>query len=236
MKSRVVNHVAHYQPRPACVVDCDHAATGGKSLQLKSLTYVIRTSSLFHRDTDSEQLSATCASAGRPRRCASDNRVQSTDCMDRIHAIPEKSVQLRLSGGVPCMEHCRSESTRLGKSNDVYVRVLTKLSAPRNSSVFARPYGLSTLRRISPLSLEKMSARARAGSLASSRRRRSCSPTSTWRLPATTNFSSGSGLGIHEPGSNTRGFAIAHQPPSGRAAEAAMCPAAVRSFLAGRSA
>lgn len=45
--------------------------------------------------------------------------------------------------------------------------------------------------------------------------------------PAT---SSGDGLGIHQPGSNTRGFASARQPASGRAAEAAMCPAVARSF------
>lgn len=42
--------------------------------------------------------------------------------------------------------------------------------------------------------------------------------------------SSGRGLGIHQPGSNTRGFAIAHQPPSGRARDRAMCPAAARSL------
>ena len=44
------------------------------------------------------------------------------------------------------------------------------------------------------------------------------------------NFSSGDGPGIHQPGSNTRGFASARQPASGRAAEAAMCPAVARSF------
>lgn len=42
--------------------------------------------------------------------------------------------------------------------------------------------------------------------------------------------SSGGGLGIHQPGSNTRGTRAKVQTPSGRAAEAAMCPAVARSF------
>lgn len=45
-------------------------------------------------------------------------------------------------------------------------------------------------------------------------------------LPCAT--SSGDGLGIHEPGSNTRGGRIATPAPSGRAAEAAMCPVVTR--------
>lgn len=44
-------------------------------------------------------------------------------------------------------------------------------------------------------------------------------------VPAT---SSSDGLGIHQPGSMTRGFAIAHQPASGRARKRAMCPAVAR--------
>lgn len=47
------------------------------------------------------------------------------------------------------------------------------------------------------------------------------------------NSSSGGGLGIHQPGSNTRGFAASRQSPSGRAAEAATCPAVAR-FNQGR--
>lgn len=50
--------------------------------------------------------------------------------------------------------------------------------------------------------------------------------------PAT---SSGDGLGIHQPGSMTRGFALLRQPPSGRARVRAKCPAVARSF-AGRAA
>ena len=45
--------------------------------------------------------------------------------------------------------------------------------------------------------------------------------------PAT---SSGDGLGIHEPGSNTRGFAVMRQPASGRARDRAICPAVARCF------
>jgi hypothetical protein len=40
---------------------------------------------------------------------------------------------------------------------------------------------------------------------------------------------SGDGLGIHQPGSNTQGFAIQHQAPSGRARNRAKCPAVTRS-------
>ncbi len=52
---------------------------------------------------------------------------------------------------------------------------------------------------------------------------------------AETLISSGGGLGIHEPGSNTRGFASRRQSPSGRARNRAMCPAVARSFV-GRAA
>jgi hypothetical protein len=43
--------------------------------------------------------------------------------------------------------------------------------------------------------------------------------------------SSGDGLGIHQPGSHTRGFAVARQPASGRARQRAICPAVARSVL-----
>lgn len=43
-------------------------------------------------------------------------------------------------------------------------------------------------------------------------------------------FSSGDGLGIHEPGSNTRGGSSYATAPSGRARNRAMCPAVARSF------
>ena len=43
-------------------------------------------------------------------------------------------------------------------------------------------------------------------------------------------FSSGGGLGIHQPGSNTRGGCMYATAPSGRARDRAKCPAAARSF------
>lgn len=46
-------------------------------------------------------------------------------------------------------------------------------------------------------------------------------------------FSSGGGLGIHQPGSNTRGFAFERQPASGRARDRAMCPAVARNSFHG---
>lgn len=49
------------------------------------------------------------------------------------------------------------------------------------------------------------------------------------------NFSSGDGLGIHQPGSMTRGFASPRQPASGRARDRAKCPAVAR-FNQGRAA
>jgi hypothetical protein len=42
-------------------------------------------------------------------------------------------------------------------------------------------------------------------------------------------FSSSDGLGNHQPGSMTCGFAIARQPASGRARDRARCPAVARS-------
>lgn len=46
-------------------------------------------------------------------------------------------------------------------------------------------------------------------------------------------FSSGDGLGNHQPGSMTRGFASQRQPASGRARDRAICPAVAR-FNEGR--
>jgi hypothetical protein len=47
--------------------------------------------------------------------------------------------------------------------------------------------------------------------------------------------SSGDGLGIHQPGSNTRGTRAKVKTPSGRARDRAMCPAVAR-FIQGRAA
>jgi hypothetical protein len=47
------------------------------------------------------------------------------------------------------------------------------------------------------------------------------------------NFSSGDGLGNHQPGSMTCGFASRRQPASGRARDRAICPAVAR-FTSGR--
>ena len=58
-----------------------------------------------------------------------------------------------------------------------------------------------------------------------------CAPNTRWMLNSSTNHSSRGGLGIHEPGSNTRGFACWRQPASGRARDRAMCPAAARCFF-----
>src|SRR6185312_15195305 len=87
-------------------------------------------------------------------------------------------------GIVPCREHCKCASRTRGKSNDVCVSALTKLSRVRNSSVSARPYGRSTLQPTLPRSLEKTSAPARAGSPASSRPIRSSTPRPTWNWRA----------------------------------------------------
>lgn len=57
---------------------------------------------------------------------------------------------------------------------------------------------------------------------------------STARYSAT-NFSSGDGLGIHQPGSMTRGTRAKVKTPSGRARDRAMCPAVARS-IEGRAA
>lgn len=51
--------------------------------------------------------------------------------------------------------------------------------------------------------------------------------------PRATIFSSGDGLGIHQPGSITRGTRAKVKTPSGRARERAMCPAVARSFCEG---
>lgn|SRR5579872_561503 len=54
----------------------------------------------------------------------------------------------------------------------------------------------------------------------------------TGRRDAHPSFSSGGGLGIHQPGSMTRGFALQRQPASGRARDRAICPAVARSLIA----
>ena len=48
--------------------------------------------------------------------------------------------------------------------------------------------------------------------------------------PLRCNFSSGDGLGNHQPGSMTCGFGIDRQPASGRARDRAICPAVARCF------
>ena len=51
---------------------------------------------------------------------------------------------------------------------------------------------------------------------------------------AAQSFSSGDGLGIQQPGSNTWGGFFVPTAPSGRADESAMCPAVARSYSSGR--
>lgn len=63
------------------------------------------------------------------------------------------------------------------------------------------------------------------GGAAAARQPHKLKVTGSSPVPAT---SSGGGLGIQQPGSMTRGFASQRQPPSGRADESAMCPAAAR--------
>jgi hypothetical protein len=76
---------------------------------------------------------------------------------------------------------------------------------------------------------------------AASSRKQQCSTTGvTSRERPASNCSSGGGLGIQQPGSNTRGepasFPCRLPAPSGRARDRAMCPAVARSFYKGRAA
>lgn len=72
-------------------------------------------------------------------------------------------------------------------------------------------------------SLNSVSGGAFAGSLPSGE----IEPSVTLACPPSES-SSGDGLGIHQPGSMTRGFAIVLQSPSGRARDRAICPAVAR--------
>lgn len=120
----------------------------------------------------------------RALRVRSQQMMLRNSASSSIDIVISSSVQLRMSGAVPCMELYRSKSTGRAKSNDVYVRALTKLSVRRNSSVFARSYGQTTRQPASRLSLEKMSAPALAGLPANSRRLRSSTLTFRWSLPS----------------------------------------------------
>ena len=105
---------------------------------------------------------ATSAAAGTPRanlrsqaaRSSSPFSVSNSSCVT--------------SGGVSCMEHYLDGSSKPEKSNDGFVRALTKLSALVVSVLLPRPYGRSIRRHTSPASLEKTSAPAPAGCPANS--------------------------------------------------------------------
>lgn len=90
--------------------------------------------------------------------------------------------------------------------------------------------GPGVTRTSSPLRCNSVSDGAFAGSLPLGE----IEPSVTLACPPSES-SSGDGLGIHQPGSMTRGFASRRQPPSGRARDRAICPAVAR-FIRGRAA
>lgn len=111
------------------------------------------------------------------QRCAPSLRVRSTSPVSSL---------LRRVRGVPCMELCKAAWRARGKSNDAFVRALTKSSVLENLRWWPRLYGLSTPRLISQASLAGMSARGLVGSPANSNRPASCLPPSSPRSPGAT--------------------------------------------------
>ena len=103
--ARKANHNSHHQHRSAFVVPCDNTATTGKVRQLKSLNYVIRTSSLFRIGTLRSNLRDLRARRSRALHCASNSQVQSRDCWRSIHTILRSSpVSSLLRRGRQCVQ------------------------------------------------------------------------------------------------------------------------------------
>lgn len=59
MTPREAHHYTHMQPRPAVVVDCDHAATAGKVRQLKSSDRHHHNVAVFHCGTHARRFSVS---------------------------------------------------------------------------------------------------------------------------------------------------------------------------------
>jgi hypothetical protein len=142
MTPREAHHNSHHSGRPAIVVAFHHAATTGKTPQLKSLTYVVRTSSLFQDGT-------AFARSGRALHCASDFLVLPTDCMDETHAIRAVFLcALRSTGVCSCVlftgdrsqarpelaDRLRKARRQIQNINKISERARTKLSGPSLAS------------------------------------------------------------------------------------------------------
>lgn len=142
MTPREAHYSSHYMARPAVVVAFRHAASVGKTPQLKSSAYAVHTSSLFQDGT-------AFARSGRALHCANGFQVLQTNCMDETHAILFGFVcSLRSAGVCSCVlftghrSQARPElADRLRKArrqsqniNKISEKPRTKLSDPSLAS------------------------------------------------------------------------------------------------------
>lgn len=98
----------------------------------------------------------------------------------------KSSVLVAFVWGRSCTGTYGGARPRPAKSNDVFVRALTKLSVLADLLLLPRLYGRSRRPQRSAPSLEKMSAPALAGSPANSNLPASCLPPSSLRSPGAT--------------------------------------------------
>lgn len=154
---RKANHVPHFLDHPKFARWKNNRALGRVAFQL-DFRHIRR-------------CVASCPDTGQLRARGSRGR----DCATSRRTRSISQFVLRMSGGVPCMEHCRDVLPRRAKSNDKFGRALTKLSASENLESLPRLYGRSIQQPALPRSLEKTSERGRVGSQANSNHQASCS-------------------------------------------------------------
>lgn len=144
--------------------------------------------------------------------------------------ISRSVVCVALSKGVPQWEHCKAVSMTRVKSNEGSCEALQLFAVTRYLVAPAKGCGRSRRRKSSPrLWASRFDQPAIKSPASNYRPHRQFMPSSVFGSLKNDNFSSRGGLGIHQPGSNTRGDRLgAMTAPSGRARDRAKCPAAAR--------
>lgn len=133
--ARKANHIVHFQPRPALVVDCVHRATVGNVWQLKSLTYHNHNVALFRFGTRAHgEIRFARASSARD---------------SAVSFLVRQSVAFAFGGFVSCVHH-QGRSTRSPAKPPVRkVGRPTDLSATHFPTSASSSFGRKTRRLIS---------------------------------------------------------------------------------------
>lgn len=162
MTPREAHHIAHSRP-PLALACFSHREVRARNSQLKSSSLRHALLSLFQFGNGAHD-EMHVARKGSALHCAISFQVQQSVAFEW--------------GRFPCTAQYETARMRRVKSNGVFVRALTKLSASADLRLSARPYGPSRQRHTSRALPARTSAQARAGFLVSSSHQASCSPRS----------------------------------------------------------